>query len=377
MSRANHKEKRFLDLPFFIAVIAILFFGVVTVYDSSVVYSLNLFGGRFHFLISQAMWAGIGLVAFFIAFFIPTSFIFAISRPLYLFSLILLLVVLLPTPFSPPLYGARRWLFLNPEPFPLIPLFGRMGFQPSDFMKIAYILYMRQLLALEKTDLVKVVKKFLVVTLVPVGLILMEPDLGTALLILVTGFVMLFVWGFPVKYFALLTPVFLLLATLAIISSPYRKERLLTYLGGNTEQSQSAGYHVNQVQIALGSGGVFGRGLGQSRQKYGYLPEVTSDSIFAIIGEEFGLIGTTLTLGIILFIINRGLELAKKASFINAKMLSIGVITIFGLQSFLNFASMLGLAPLTGVPLPLISYGGSSLVITLLGFGLMLNLLSV
>ncbi|MBU4380771.1 putative lipid II flippase FtsW [Candidatus Parcubacteria bacterium] len=373
----HHKEKRFLDLPFFIATLAILFFGVVMVYDSSVVYSLNLFGGKFHFLISQGMWALFGILCFFMAFFLPLDWLFSKSRALYIFSVLLLILVLLPTPFSPMLYGARRWLFLNPEPFPAFPLIGRLGFQPSDLMKLTYLLYLAKILSLEKdNDVVKILKRFFVVTFIPVLLVLLEPDLGTALLLLVAGVVMLFVWGFPVKYFAVMAPVFLVLATIAVVSSPYRKERFLTFVGNNVETNQDKSYHVRQAQIALGSGGIFGRGLGQSRQKYGYLPEVTSDSIYAIVGEEFGFIGTTLTLFGIVFIVLRGLELAKRTKIVSAKIFGCGVITVFGLQAFLNTASMLGLVPLTGVPLPLISYGGSSMVITLLGFGLTMNFLS-
>jgi len=169
-------------------------------------------------------------------------------------------------------------------------------------------------------------------------------------------------------------PILSLSSLAFILSSVYRKQRLFTFLRPESSDSLSGGYHISQILISLGSGGLFGLGLGQSRQKYSYLPEVTADSIFAIIGEELGLIGTLLTVFIVVLIVYRGFTISQKTTNLTYKVMSAGIASLFSIQAFMNIGSMLRIIPLTGIPLPLVSYGGSSMVFTLVGLGLLLNI---
>ena len=153
-----------------------------------------------------------------------------------------------------------------------------------------------------------------------------------------------------------------------MMSSEYRRQRVLTYFGSNTDSASN--YHVEQVNLALGSGGVFGKGLGQSRQKFNFLPEVTSDSIFAIIGEELGFVGTSLFILLFTYFLYRGFKIAKASTDDFGMLLGVGIMAWLGIQYSINVSAMVGLIPLTGVPLPLVSYGGSSTIFVLAGLGI-------
>jgi len=194
------------------------------------------------------------------------------------------------------------------------------------------------------------------------------------MLITATGVLVYFISGAPFIYFLAGVPAIIATALGFIFSSPYRKQRLLTFLNPDLSDPLSVGYHAQQIAIALGSGGLTGIGLGQSRQKYGYLPEVTADSIFAIIGEELGLVGALLLVALFVFIIYRGFSIAKRQKDKYTNLLAAGITSIFMFQVFLNLSAMVRLVPLTGVPLPLVSYGGSSMIFTLAGLGILLKI---
>jgi cell division protein FtsW len=185
---------------------------------------------------------------------------------------------------------------------------------------------------------------------------------------------MFFVSGASLKPLFALLPFLFLSGVGFILSSDYRKARLLTFLNPTESGDLSLGYHIKQIQIALGSGGWFGLGFGQSRQKFQYLPEVASDSIFAVIGEEFGFIGATLFILLFSFFIYKGIQIAKDTPSLLGKLLATGVTTWMAAQFFVNVAAMIHIIPLTGIPLPLVSYGGSSLVFSLMGLGLLANI---
>lgn len=355
------------------SILLLLIFGVVMVYDVSIVYAHDVFGGKYYFLFLQSAWVFIGLMGFFIGYKTDYHKISKLSIPVFLFSLFTLILVLLPTPFAPHIYGARRWLYINPEPFPIIPLLGRLGFQPSEFVKLAFILYLATLLT-KKED--KSPFTFASLLIVVVGLVMLQPDFGTAMLISAIGVIMYFVSGASVVYFLIGIPIALILVLSVFIVSPHGRQRLLTYFHFGSVDTQGAGYHINQILIALGSGGIFGLGLGQSRQKYQYLPEVATDSIFAVIGEELGFIGLLFLIGVLVFIIYRGFRIAKKAPDSLGKLLATGITSWFAIQCGVNLSAMVHLIPLTGIPLPLISYGGSSMIFTLLGLGILLNVSS-
>jgi len=368
----------FVDKILLISILTLVFFGVVMVYDASVVYSLNQFGESYRFLIFQLMWAGLGLFLMMFASRISLDFVKKISPFFYVASLVFLVLALLPTPFSPQIYGARRWIILNPEPFPPLPFLERLSFQPSDFAKLSYIIYISFLLTKGNVKGIAAIRgnllTYVSVTAIPAFLILLSPDFGTFFLFFVSSLVALFVSGQHLAYFLMGIPILSLSSLAFILSSVYRKQRLFTFLRPESSDSLSGGYHISQILISLGSGGLFGLGLGQSRQKYSYLPEVTADSIFAIIGEELGLIGTLLTVFIVVLIVYRGFTISQKTTNLTYKVMSAGIASLFSIQAFMNIGSMLRIIPLTGIPLPLVSYGGSSMVFTLVGLGLLLNI---
>jgi cell division protein FtsW len=200
-----------------------------------------------------------------------------------------------------------------------------------------------------------------------------EPDLGTVLIIITTGFTLVFSAGVPLISLLKLGLTGIISVIGLIFSSPYRKQRLLSFI--NTEHDPlGASYQIRQVLIALGSGHFWGVGLGQSRQKYLFLPEVATDSIFAIIGEEIGFIGSLAIVLIFAFIVLRGLSIAKKAPDSFSQLLAGGIVAWIGFQTIINLGSMVALLPLTGVPLPFISYGGTSLLLTMAACGILMNI---
>ena len=276
--------------------------------------------------------------------------------------------------FAPCINGASRWLYLNPAPFPPIPYLGVLSFQPSELAKLAIILYLSTQLSkfedkkYQKTDPFVV---YLTTTLSFAFLLLLQPNMSTAVLVFLIGSVIYFVSSYPLLPFLISTPLIGLLGVILMLTSQYRRARLLTLLGLSADSGYEAGYHIKQILIALGSGGIFGLGFGQSRQKYQYLPEVASDSIFAIIGEEFGFIGASIIILVFAYLIYLGLDIAKKAPDSLGRMLATGITSWIGLQFFINIAAMTKLIPLTGMPIPLISYGGSSMLFTLMGLGIL------
>ncbi|HNU76147.1 MAG TPA: putative peptidoglycan glycosyltransferase FtsW [bacterium] len=384
MKKRNSRKTDISGRKFFIAVTSFLLFGLLMIADSTSVSSKNLYGDPYRFVILQATWAVAGLIAFYFFYRIDYRSLVKISRSLFLFNLLALIVLaivgLMPCstsiPFSPCVNGANRWLYLNPAPLPAIPFLGVLGFQPGELAKLSVIVYLASQLSLisQKDKSAKNKKPFevyLKITVLMAGLIILQPNMSTAAMVFILGTIIYFVSGAPLKPIFITIPIFLLLAILVILSSPYRMARLKAMISG--EDSSESSYHVKQALVALGSGGFSGVGFGQSKQKYQYLPEVASDSIFAIIGEEFGFIGTVvvvLAYGLFIF---KGFRIAKKSQDMFGKLVSIGISSWLGIQFFINVASMTKLIPMTGVPIPLISYGGSSLVFSLIGLGILAN----
>ena len=217
---------------------------------------------------------------------------------------------------------------------------------------------------------------FLLLVGLLVGLIILEPDMGTAIVLSLTALVLYFLSDNEILGMILLLPVMLIgVAGLALRSS-YRVKRLLTFINPDTDPL-GASYHIRQALIALGSGGIFGLGLGNSRQKYYYLPEATTDSIFAIIGEELGLIGCLVLLGAFALFFYQAVKITTEISDSFGKLLGLGIISWLAVQTMVNLASIVGLIPLTGVPLPFISYGGSALVVEMASLGILANIWKV
>src|SRR3989344_800404 len=373
-----------IDRSFLILLIALLVFGVVMIYNATGVYSQGAFGGAYRFALLQVGWLGIGLLGFYFFFKLDFDTLRRISLSLFGIALLSLVVLSLAILFSgccsgglifaPCVNGAHRWLYVNPPPLPQIPLLGVLGFQPSEFAKLALVIYLGVLLDKFVRNKEKPFWVFIILVGLTSVLVLMQPNMSTAALLFIIGLSMYFVSGASLAPLVALLPPLFLAGVGFILSSDYRRARLLTFLNPAESGDLSLGYHIRQIQIALGSGGLWGLGFGQSRQKFQYLPEVAADSIFAIIGEEFGFIGTAVFILIFSFFIYKGFMLAKDSTTLLGRLLATGITTWIAVQFFVNVAAMTRLIPLTGVPLPLVSYGGSSLVFSLMGLGLLANI---
>lgn len=370
------------DWPLLATILIVLILGVILVYDASVVRASNVFGGKYYFLILQLLWAVPGLLVLWAAVSLDYKILIWLSKRLLLLSLFLLILTALPRflpgavrpwveVFVPKINNAHRWIYLNRPPLPALPLVGRLGFQPSELAKIGLVLYLSYLLS-RKGRALNFLKVVLVLS-VSGGLTLLQPDFGTALIISLTGLIIYFASGAALKNIFLLFGVFLLLASFFILSSPYRRERLFSYLKPSPTAELSSRYQINQILIALGSGGLGGLGIGQSRQKYDYIPEVNTDSIFAILGEETGFWGTSFLLVLFFYLFYRTFVVSQMIEDQFGSLLAAGVGTYLGLQTLVNLGGMTHLLPLTGVPLPLVSYGGSSLLVNMFSLGLVLN----
>lgn len=340
-----------------LALLILLGLGIVMVYDASIAEGERLFHNRYHFVTRHAAWVGVGLFLMAVISRIPTSWIRRLAFPFFIMSVVLLVVVIVPG-IGSKAQGATRWIRLSTG----------FSFQPSELAKLSAILYFATWLP-KKPRFFNVL---IVITALFIGLIL-QPDLGTALVLSTTLFLMYFVSGAPILPLLLGTAGGTLGVLGLIFSSPYRRERLMTFLNPTSDLLGSS-YHVNQALIALGSGGLTGVGLGRSRQKFQYLPEATTDSIFAVIGEELGLLGTMTVLLLFFVLFFQLYRIVRRESNPFRRLVVFGVTAWLAGQTILNIASMVGLLPLTGVPLPLISYGGSSIMTELVAMGIILRI---
>lgn len=381
--RRHSRKRSFPDLTLFLIVLVLIIFGIVMVYDSSVVYASDLFGGKYYFLILQFFWVLTAIVIALMVSFFDYHFLERYTRILLFISLIFLLILALHRIipqfllgfyeiFVPKINGAYRWFYFNPRPLPSIPIIGRIGFQPSELAKIALSIYLASLLSSKKRNN-RAWRPLLLVGIVG-ALIVAQPDFGTASIIVGVSLLIYYVSGVSWRRLALATFVISIVGLVFVFASPYRRQRLMTYVNPGQSDSLSNRYQINQIMIALGSGGLSGLGFGRSVQKYGYIPEVSTDSIFSVVGEEFGFVGTTAMIFLFFFLIQRSLWIVDRAPDEFGRLLGSGIIGFIGLQVFLNLFSVTHLVPLTGVPLPLISYGGSSLVVNLFALGIILNI---
>lgn len=350
------KQSKKVDRTLIILVFLLTGLGLVAVADASSPIALHSFGDKFYFVKQQAVWGLIGITLLIIFSKIKFTFWEKVSKPLFFITIVFLILVLIPG-LSSRVLGARRWLVVGP-----------ISFQPSEFIKLALATYLAKVASKDKA---------IWSYLIPIGLvsflIMLQPDLGTTVVILGFGLVQLFVSGVNLFYIVLVSIFTAITSFILIITSDYRKERLLTFLQ-ETQDPLGSGYHIRQILYALGAGGIFGVGLGQSRQKFLFLPEATTDSIFAIIAEETGFLGATVVIILFAVFLWRGIAIAKRAPDKFSKVLAIGLTTWIGGQAFLNMAAMVALVPLTGIPLPFFSYGGSSLTAVLCACGILLNI---
>jgi len=361
------------DLTLLGAVLILLAFGVVMVYDASVVESLNLVGGQYHYLIRQAVWVAVGLAAAALFYRIGYRRMKALSLPLFALAALLLIFVLIPTPLSSQIGGSRSWISLPFE----VPVLGDLRVQPSELGKLALILFLASLFTKGKQPVGEKnrprFRDFFIPTAVICGLVALERDVGT---LIVTGFL-----GVATFFFAggTLLNILLVVPFLAggglffWLTSTTFQNRVKVWLDAGIDPL-GLGYQLQQIAIALGSGGLTGVGVGESKQKYGYIPEVTTDAIFAVVGEETGFVGSLAIIFLFALVTYRGLLIARHAPDDFSRIAAASITAWFGLQTLINLAALTRIIPWTGITLPLISYGGSSLVVMLSAFGILLNI---
>jgi cell division protein FtsW len=336
-------------------------FGLVMVYSATSASAALANGDPAYYLKRQAIYAVLGVVLMVVCSRIEYRALRALAPVLMVASVVLLLAVLV---MGRAANGASRWLS-----------FGPLIFQPSELGKLALAIWAAGYLARRKPpkNLSQLWRPIGLVTLVFCGLILVEPDLGTAIAIVVMVAAMLLVAGTPGRTLGVGLGIVGALGLFAVWLEPYRRARLFSFLNP-WQDAQGAGFQTVQAMIGLGSGGIFGVGLGQSVQKVNYLPEAHTDMIFAIIGEELGLVGATAVIAAYGAFAYLGLKIALQCRDPFGKRLAAGLTALVCGQAAINLAAVMGLAPLTGIPLPFVSYGGSSLVVALACVGILLNI---
>lgn len=352
------------DFTIFFAIVGLLGLGVVMVYSSSAVSAYVNFNDSYYFLKRQLVWASLGITVMLLMMNIDYHVWRKLAKPVLVITVILLILVLVPG-LGKVVNGARRWLG-----------FGSLYLQPSEIAKLSMVLFCAHSLARHQdkiTSFTKGLGPHLLLLLGIFGLILKEPDLGTALVIGGTVFILMFTAGAKISHLASLGSAGVIGIIVAIIAEPYRLRRLLAFSDPWADPLNS-GYHIIQSLYAIGSGGLFGVGLGRSREKFLYLPEPHTDFIFAILGEELGFIGTVTVIVLFFLFAWRGFRVAISAPDIYGSMLAAGVTTVISLQALMNIAVVTASMPVTGIPLPFISFGGSALIFTLAGVGVLLNI---
>ncbi len=361
---AGGVPKREPDYVLLAAVLGLLAIGTLMVFSASSSEALASFQNPYHFFERQVLWSVLGLGALVVAARINYWQWPRWAFPLFAVAVLALLMVLVPH-VGLDINGARRWIKLGP-----------LVVQPSELGKLAMVLMFAWLLARHQSrlnDFWRGVVPLVAMALVMLGLILMEPDLGTTVVVGGTFAIMLFAAGIKKRHVAALGLLALPALAWAIFGAPYRRERILAFLDP-WKHPLSSGFHTIQALLALGSGGLFGVGLGHSLQAFGYLPEDYTDFIFAILGEELGLIGTLAVIALFMVVAWRGFRIAMRAPDTFSGLLALGLTSMIVLQAAINIGVVTATLPVTGITLPFISYGGSSLVLSLAGVGILLNI---
>ena len=338
--------------------------GIIMIYSASAIFAEDKYGDQYYFVRRQLMWACFGIVSMIIASLIPMGMLRKAAKPLLILTWMMLILVFVPD-IGVRIGGARRWL-----------RFGGWSFQPAEMAKLVIIIYSAHFLSRKQSELADFHRGLLPLVIV-IGitmiLILFQPDFGTALVIGAVSLVIGLVAGVSVKHIlglaALAAPVIILL----VFKVSYRWQRILVFMNPWKDPSDT-GYQITQSFIALGSGGLKGRGWGQSIQKLYYLPESHTDFIFSIIGEEIGFIGTSAILLLFAAFVYYGMKVSKNADDLFAYLVGMGVTVMIGLQAIIHMGVVSGCLPTKGLTLPFVSFGGSSLLVNMAGVGLLMNI---
>lgn len=351
------------DRPLLFLTLGLVVAGLFIISSVSVAASQKNFGTPYYYLLHQGLAALVGVGALLIMQAIPYRIWKKLALPLLIAALLLAAAVFVPK-LGLSLGGAQRWLKVGP-----------FSIQPSEILKISLILYLAGWLAKKRghgAGLISTFVPFLIIVGIVGAIIILQRDIGTFLAVGGSAVILYFLGGGRVtQVVALILLAAIALAVLVQVA-PYRLNRILVFLDPDLDP-QGIGYHISQALLAIGSGGFWGRGFGQSIQKYNYLPEPMGDSVFAIIVEEFGFIGGLVLSSLFFAFFLRAIALARQAPDFFGKFLIAGFASLITLQAFINMAAISGFLPLTGITLPFISYGGTSLVATLAMVGVMLN----
>jgi cell division protein FtsW len=354
-----------IDTTFLIIVMGIVVFGLIMLTSASGPMGFERFGNSYYFLRHQFL-AGVvpGVILMFITMRIPYERYRKYALPMLLLSIVLLSLVFIPGIGEDFGTFAKSWVVIGP-----------LSFQPAEIVKLTFLLYLAAWMDRHQKEL-KTFYSGLVPFLFVLGIIsimmIFQPDIGTLSVIAAMAFIVYFIAGGPVAYLGGIGMLGIVSLGILVKASPYRAARFMTFLHPELDPL-GVGYQINQALLAIGSGGLFGRGYGHSLQKFQYLPEVIGDSIFAVISEELGFFLVVGFLIAYVAMILRGFSIAQNTKDNFGKFLVVGIIVWFGVQALLNVGSMVGLFPITGVPLPFLSFGGTSLAISLAAVGIVLN----
>lgn len=360
----KYRQHGKMDYTILMTVIALVLIGLLAVSSSSVVLSFERFGNNFYYLKNQLLFTLMGLIGMAITSAIDYRYWRKIAYPLMLVTIVLLLAVFLPG-IGRELGGARAWIYIGP-----------IHFQPAEFVKLTFLLYLAAWLERQGHEIrhwQSGFVPFLVMLGVVAGLIMLQPDLGTLTVIVAIAAAMFFAAGSSLSQIGVSAVGIVALFMLLIKIAPYRLQRFLTFLNPDKD-CLGAGYQICQSLLGIGTGGWWGLGFGQSKQKYLYLPQAHTDSIFVIMVEELGFIRSLLILLLFVVIGWRGYSIARKAPDMFGRLVAVGITSWILFQTFVNVGAALSLVPLTGLTLPFISMGGSSMIVTLAAVGILLNI---
>jgi cell division protein FtsW len=350
----------------FVAIVAVLVLGGLAIFFSASLGLLARENASLTRIAETQLALGLipGLIALVCLRFMPSQWIAKGTLPFYIAMLVVTLLVFVPG-IGVHTNGASRWLNL-----------GFATFQPAEFLKIATILMFGGYLAYAKNRIHSWrsgLVPFVAIVGVPVALLLLQPNTSTAMILSLTCAAMYLLAGAPWRHFGLLALVAILGLAALVFMRPYLMQRIETFIHPAND-SLASGYQIQQSLIAIGSGGVVGKGFGQSVEKFNYLPEATDDSVFAVYSEEFGFVGAVLLLLVFLGFAARGLRIASEAGTLAGAYIATGLTLMIVLSAFLNIGAMLGVLPLTGLPLPFVSHGGTALLASLIAVGIILNI---
>lgn len=352
------KTKKIVILTLMIVVI-----GLISVYSSSHVWALYKYDDSFYYIKRQAIFACIGIVAMFVTSKIDYHLYKKYDKQIVIFCFLLLILVLIPG-LGVVRGGSRSWFN-----------FGVFALQPSELFKIGMIIFAAAFIEKNYYQMKKLRYSLKLLCVMGLGflLIMLQPDFGSGVVMACSIVVMIIVSPFPFRYFVFLGLLGIAGIVLMILSAPYRMERILSFLDP-FQDPLGSGFQAIQALYAIGPGGLLGVGFNNSIQKHFYLPEPQTDFIFAIVAEEFGFLGGVFLIGLYLMLFKTILRVSQNIKDIFGSLLMIGIVSMIGIQTLINLGVVVGLFPVTGVTLPLMSYGGTSLTITLMSIGILINI---